>query len=385
MALSTICTLSNTSKKRTTHSTQSFQSSRLLTVDFRLLSTSTTTAAIIYTLFMLAQQSGTMGLARFYASMPVIAQLEPEFAQDFGFGDDFAEFDQSILSLFEEAEDIEPCPEQLALSDIDPAEAMQIDAEAAKGVLAPPEHLRAAWGNHQEEAFVINDSDSDSGSSISDYDSDGNEILRLQLPVASELAQRRFLARGEDLQCVAREQYWSRNYTIRRRRGKIIEPEDLFRAVRWGAEELVEGRDDTSPLLGVPPLNWEHEWEVLEAGTSSDRPWAILDDELEGARLRPDSPVLPMERQSKFVEDFFASQDEGEMEWEYVPTVIHQTEHKGERLPSFSYLSHIGLTLWGIMDDDLEGARLRPSSPVFAWGDAQAAFEAWNGGRVECL
>ena len=315
-----------------------------------------------------------------------MAQLEPEFAQDFGFGDDFAEFDQSILSLFEkEDENVETYPEQLALSEIDPAEAMQIDADAAMEILAPPEHLRAAWGNHQEEAFVIEDSDSDSGSSISDYDSDGNEIFRLQLPVASGLAQRRFLARGEYLQCVAREQYWSRNYAIRRRRGKIIEPEDLFRAVGWGAEELVEGREDTSPLLGVPPLNWEHEWEVLEAGTSSDRPWAILDDDLEGARLRPDSPVLPMERQSKFVEDFFASQDEGEMEWEYASTVIHQTEHKGERLPSFSYLEHMGPNFWGVMDDDLEVARSRPSSPVFAWGDAQAAFDAWSGGRVEYL
>jgi hypothetical protein len=89
-----------------------------------------------------------------------------------------------------------------------------------------------------------------------------------------------------------------------------------------------------------------------------------------------------MERQSKFVEDF-TSQDDEEMQWESVAGMVDEPDRQGECLPDFSYLSPVGP--WGSLDDELEVARLRLHSPVFALGDAKVDFDVWSGGMVEYL
>ena len=132
------------------------------------------------------------------------------------------------------------------------------------------------------------------------------------------------------------------------------EGEMLWESVAGEADGWVEGLSDFSYLESMGP-------------------WGMLDDELEVERLRPGSPV---ERQGRD----FARQEDGGMQWE---SVADEPDHQGEALPGFSYLASTGP--WGMLDDELEVARLRPHSPVFAWRDAQVDFEAWFEGMVDDL
>ena len=174
-----------------------------------------------------------MGLARFYPTMPAAATQHHQSVHDFG---DTEEFQQFATSLYDNGEDVEAYLEQLA------HKAMSMDTTSALETLSPPPHLRSAWKSNPAEPepspFIVpSDSSSSSSSEISTYDVNGNIPFRLQLPIASGLAQRRFLARGEDLECVAREQFFSLGYAVRRRGGFITEPEALFGPVRWDAPE----------------------------------------------------------------------------------------------------------------------------------------------------
>jgi hypothetical protein len=126
--------------------------------------------------------------------------------------------------------------EQIALSD----DGDQVPSHRRSDSPLQPDLTRSRFSSDSDSSSYISDDDSD-------YDSHGNEIFRLRLPVASPLAQRRYLDRGEDLRCVSREQRFQLEHEVDCRNGKVTEPGELFREINWNQQSSTEKIEDVSP------------------------------------------------------------------------------------------------------------------------------------------
>lgn len=185
-----------------------------------------------------------MLLRRFHAGDPPPVAFDDHSAglgvpnRDFGYDEGWAEIFASTApgGAFVEApvDDGDGYAEQFALSDVDSGRNHQRTDSPLQ-----PDLTRSSFSGDSDSSSYISDDE--------DYDSDGDPIFRLQLPVTSPLARRRYVARGEDLKCVGREQRFQAEYDVARRRGEITEPGDLFREIDWNQQHSAEKTEEVSP------------------------------------------------------------------------------------------------------------------------------------------
>ena len=191
-------------------------------------------------------RSYVMLLRRFHAGEPPAVAFDDHSAglgvpnRDFGYDDGWAEVFASTAPGGEvveaPADDNSDYAEQFALSVYGDDHGRN---RQRPNTPLQPDLTRSFSGESDASSYISDDA--------SDYDSDGNEMFRLRLPVASPLAQRRYLARDEDLKCVTREQRFQAEYEVARRRGEITEPGDLFRDIDWNQQSSKEKTEDVSP------------------------------------------------------------------------------------------------------------------------------------------
>lgn len=111
-----------------------------------------------------------------------------------------------------------------------------------------PRSLRRLYVD-EERYLEDNDSDyADPLSQRSHYNEDGDRVYYLRMPIAGTIAQRRFLARGEDLRFVKLQQRSNFQLEVGLRKGKVVPADELFQDIDWNAGASVLVPEEVSPI-----------------------------------------------------------------------------------------------------------------------------------------